>query len=390
MRLGVFVRFLQPFRSIGLNARLSMTPPKTFIIAEVGVNHNGSLEMARRLVDAAVEAGADAVKFQTFKAERTISRHAAKAEYQMRTTAAAESQLEMVRKLELSDEAHRQILEHCRRKSMRFLSTPFDVVSADFLVNDIGVDTLKIPSGEITNAPFLLHIARFGLPTILSTGMSTLGEVETALGLLAFGYMNVKGRPSESAFRDAFASEEGQTALRPRVSLLHCTTEYPAPFDQVNLRAMDTLAVAFGLPVGLSDHTPGIAVAVAAVARGACIVEKHLTLDRGLPGPDHKASLEPDEFASMVSQIKQVEQALGSAVKRPVSTEMGNRAIARRSLVAGCDVAAGTAWTSANLVCKRPGGGVSPMRYWDLLGTIASRDYSADEMIDTDSQARQS
>lgn len=352
-----------------------------FLIAEAGVNHNGSPDMALQLVDAAADCGADAIKFQTFRSEAVISRFAAKAEYQKSTTGEAESQLEMVKKLELSQETHRALLARCRQRGIRFLSTPFDSGSADFLVAEIGVEIVKIPSGEITNAPFLLHIARLSRPIILSTGMSTLGEVELALGVLAYGYLGKTDQPSERTFRDCFSSDEGQAALAKYVSLLHCTTEYPAPFGEVNLRAMDTMAAAFCLPVGLSDHTPGIAVAIAAAARGAAIIEKHFTLDRDLPGPDHRASLEPDELAAMIEGVRQIEQALGSPVKRPGASEWNNRDVARRSLVAAHDVAAGSRWSADNLTCKRPGNGISPLRYWDAMSTQAERDYLADESL---------
>jgi len=355
---------------------------RVFIIAEAGVNHNGSQDLALKLVDAAANAKADAVKFQTFKSEAVISRYAAKAEYQKATTGTSESQLDMVRKLELSQDAHRAILDRCRERAIGFISTPFDFDSANFLVHGMNVSVVKVPSGEITNAPFLLHIARLNKPIILSTGMSTIGEIEMALGVFAFGYLGNRERPSEAAFRDAFASDAGQSTLRDRVSLLHCTTEYPAPFDQVNLRAMDTLAATFGLPVGLSDHTSGFAVAIAAVARGGTIIEKHFTLDRNMHGPDHKASLEPSELVQMVSGIREVELALGSPLKRPSAVEWANRAIARRSLVAANDVAAGSIWTAETISAKRPGTGVSPMRYWEIIGTTAKSGYHADELID--------
>lgn len=354
---------------------------KVFVIAEAGVNHNGSVEMALQLVDAAYAAGADAVKFQTFKSEAVISFSAPKAEYQKFTTRASESQLDMVRKLELSAEDHRRILAHCQTRGIRFLSTPFDSASADFLAQEMGVPMLKIPSGEITNAPFLIHIAKLQRPVIMSTGMSTLGEVETALGILAFGYLNMDKPPTLQIFQDVFNSDTGQSVLREKVSLLHCTTEYPAPFDQVNLRAMDTLSTAFGLPVGLSDHTPGIAISISAVARGAHIIEKHFTLDRKLPGPDHRASLEPEELSNMVAGIRQTEVALGDSRKRPTAAERGNQKIARRSLVAARPVRAGERWSLDNLTCKRPGSGISPLRYWDYLGRVAVRDYKADELI---------
>jgi N-acetylneuraminate synthase len=352
-----------------------------FVIAEAGVNHNGSIEAAMHMVDVAADAGADAVKFQTFNSGSVISLDAPKADYQKAATGTAESQLEMVRKLELSAEDHRRLLAHCLVKGIQFLSTPFDPLSADFLVSELGVSQLKVPSGELTNAPFLLHIASYGLPLIVSTGMSTIGEVEVALGVLAYGLLHRRTRPDEAAFRDAYASDEGQIALHEKVTLLQCTTEYPASFDQVNLRAMDTLSSAFGLPVGLSDHTPGYAIPIAAVARGAILIEKHFTLDREMPGPDHKASLEPAELKGMIEGIRQVSVALGDGRKRPSADEWSNRTIARRSLVAARDVNAGEIWSTKNLTCKRPGSGISPLRFWEYLGMPAQRNYRADELL---------
>jgi len=354
---------------------------KTFIIAEAGVNHNGSMEMARRLIETAAEAGADAVKFQTFKSEKVISKFAEKASYQKNTTDAAESQLEMVKKLELGVDEHFALKSHCEACGILFLSTPFDLDSVDLLVEQMKVPQLKIPSGEITNAPLLLKIAQTGLPVIVSTGMATLGEIEQALGVLAFGYLGTGDSPSRRHFQEAFLSAEGQAALKCHVSLLHCTTEYPAPFEDVNLRAMDTLYQAFGLPVGLSDHTEGIAVPVAAVARGARIIEKHFTLNKGLPGPDHKASLNPEELKQMVAAIRQVEQAMGQARKIPAPSELKNKDIARKSLVAAKAIDAGERFTEENLTTKRPGNGISPLHYWDLLGKKADRAYREDEVI---------
>ena len=354
----------------------------TYVIAEAGVNHNGSLDRAKRLVDGAAEAGADAVKFQTFRADALTAETAEKAAYQQETTDADQSQRAMLRDLELPPSFHEALLEHCAERDLQFLSSPFDPASVDLLVDRFDVPRIKIPSGEITNAPLLLHIARTGRPAILSTGMSTLGDVEEALGVLAFGYLDSDEAPGMEACRAAYASDRGQEALRDHVALLHCTSEYPAPVDEVNLRAMDTLRSAFGLPVGLSDHTRGTAVPVAAVARGAQIVEKHFTLDRTLPGPDHRASLEPDELAAMVEGIRRVEQALGSARKRPTPSETKNRTVARKSLVAAAPIAAGEPFTEANLTAKRPGTGLSPTRYWDYLGRTADRDYDTDELIE--------
>lgn len=353
----------------------------TYIIAEAGVNHNGSLDMAKKLVEVAAGAGADAVKFQTFKADKLVSRSAPKADYQSRTTAADESQHEMIRKLELDEAAHAALIEHCRACNIQFLSTPFDLESVDLLVGRFALPCIKIPSGDITNGPLLLKIALSGKAVILSTGMSTLGEIEDALGVLAFGYLG-KGDPSIKAFREAYCTAAGQAALNAKVTLLHCTTEYPAPFVDVNLKVMETLKSAFGLPVGYSDHTEGIVVPIAAVARGAVVIEKHFTLDRTLPGPDHKASLEPAELQEMVRAIRLVEQALGSGRKQPTPSELGNLAVARKSLLAACPIGAGEVFSTQNLTVKRPGKGLSPMNYWDLLGTAARSDYCQDEVID--------
>lgn len=352
-----------------------------FIIAEAGVNHNGSLDLARQLIDVAADAGADAVKFQTFKAQNLVSKSAAKAEYQVKTTGSVESQFEMIQKLELDEAAHRELITHCRARNIQFLSTPFDHASVDLLADTFNLPLLKIPSGEITNGPLLLKVARTGKPLILSTGMSTLEEVQEALGVLAFGLIGSKEPPSLDAFRRAFNSREGRAVLGKKVSLLHCTTEYPTPLAEVNLRAMDTLSEVFGLPVGYSDHTAGITIPVAAVARGAVIIEKHFTMDRSLPGPDHQASLEPEELRAMVRSIREVEGALGDGVKRPTVSELKNRSVARKSLVATAEINAGDVFAPGNLGVKRPGDGVSPMKFWDFLGRNATRGYHPDEKV---------
>lgn len=356
---------------------------KTLIIAEAGVNHNGSLDLALKLVDAAAEAGADVVKFQTFKSELVISKFAPKADYQTRNTGTSESQLEMVRKLELDTAAHRKLIERCRERGIAFLSTPFDLESIDLLVNELQLDRLKLPSGEITNAPYLLKCARTGKPLIVSTGMSDLMDVERALGVLAFGFTAKKDAPpSPAAFAAAFKSDAGRQALRDKVTILHCTTEYPTPFSDVNLRAMETLRTTFQLPVGFSDHTPGINAPLAAVALGAVVVEKHFTLDRRMEGPDHKASLEPGELKAMCEGLRQVGAMLGSGNKVAAPSEIKNKDIARKSLVAARPIRAGETFSEANLTVKRPGNGISPMAYWDYLGTAATRDYSEDELIE--------
>lgn len=353
-----------------------------YIIAEAGVNHNGSLELAKKLVDAAAEAGADAVKFQTFKADKLVSRGACKADYQIANTGVAESQHEMIRKLEISEADHASLIQHCKATGIEFLSTPFDLDSLELLARKFDLSRIKLPSGEITNAPLLFEAARTGKPLILSTGMSTLGEIETALGVLACGYTEPDDIPSCHAFEKAYGSVKGRHALQEKVTLLHCTTEYPAPFADVNLRAMATLHSAFGLPVGYSDHTPGITIAIAAAALGARVIEKHFTLDRNLPGPDHKASLEPDELRQMVQSIREVESALGSPVKKPAASELKNREIARKSLVAGRDILKGEPFTRDNLAVMRPGDGISPLRYYEFLGRIAGRDYRQNDKVE--------
>jgi N-acetylneuraminate synthase len=321
------------------------------VIAEAGVNHNGSLEMALRLVDAAAEAGADVVKFQTFKAEEVISPVAPKADYQVETTGGAESQLEMVKKLELPDDAFRQIQRRSVEKGILFLSTPFDRGSAD-LLDDMGLPAFKISSGELTNLPFLAYMARKGKPLILSTGMSNLEEVAASVEALRLA---------------------GNTDL----VLLHCVSNYPAAASSVNLRAMKTLEERFDVPVGYSDHTQGIAVSLAAVALGACVIEKHFTLDRNLPGPDHRASLEPNELAEMVRGIRMVQSAIGDGIKRPASEEMSTAAVARRSLVAAADLRAGTVLTSDHIAILRPGTGLQPAMYSQVVGRRLVQDLSA-------------
>ena len=351
-----------------------------FVIAEAGVNHNGRLALGLQLVDAAADAGADAVKFQTFRAAALATAAAPKAGYQARTTG-AESQREMLARLELSEADHLALRDHATARGIEFLSSPFDVDSIALLVR-LGVRRLKIGSGELTNGPLLLAAARTGLPIIVSTGMARLDEIDAALGVLAFGFATPAGDPTTAALAEAATAPAGRAALRDRVSLLHCTTEYPAPIEEVNLRAMTVLRDRYDLEVGYSDHTAGIAVSIAAAALGATIIEKHVTLDRSLPGPDHAASVEPAELAALVAAIRDVERALGEAVKAPGPTELRNLPIARKSLVAARPIAAGAPFTPENLTVKRPGTGRTPMDYWRLLGTPAGRDYAADEAID--------
>ena len=313
-----------------------------FIIAEAGVNHNGSLDLAIKLVDAAVAVGADAVKFQTFKADRLVTKEAPKAGYQIRATGDSGTQFEMLKRLELTEEDHRALISHCDGCGIRFLSTPFEEESADF-IQTLGIPAFKLPSGEITNLPFLAHVAGKGKPIILSTGMATLQEVDAAIDAIT-------------------------RAGNKRLVLLQCVSEYPADPVEANLRAMVSMRIAFGFPVGFSDHTPGIAVAIAAAALGACVVEKHFTLDREMPGPDHRASLEPEEFAEMVRGIRIVESALGDGDKRPGAGETANAAAARKSLVAACDIPSGTVLGSEHIAIKRPGTGIPPGKREFLIG----------------------
>jgi N,N'-diacetyllegionaminate synthase len=326
------------------------------IIAEAGVNHNGDFGLAKKMVEAAHEAGADIIKFQTFVPENLVSKYAQKAEYQKETTDAAESQLAMIKHLMLADKEFAKLKEYCGEIGIGFLSTPFDLASIEFL-NELGCDLWKIPSGEVTNLPYLEKIAETHKPVIMSTGMCTTEEIHAAVDVLNAGGAG-------------------------EITLLHCTTEYPAPFEDVNLNAMDTLRKEFGLKVGYSDHTKGICVPLAAVAKGAVIIEKHFTLDRNLEGPDHKASLEPKELKEMVENIRRVEAALGTGIKEPAPSEIKNMAIARKSIVAKTKIKKGEIYTTENITTKRPGSGISPMRWHEILGSRANRDYEEDELIE--------
>lgn len=328
-----------------------------FIIAEAGVNHNGSLSIAKKLVDVAVNAGADAVKFQTFKADKLVSTSAPKADYQQKNMQSSETQYEMIKRLELDYNDHKELIAYCADRNILFMSTPFDHESID-LLNDFGMQVFKIPSGEITNLPYLRHVGSLAKRVILSTGMSDLGEVEDALDVLV-----------------------GAGTVKKNITVLHATTEYPCPVDEVNLKAMLTMANAFQVDFGYSDHTEGIEIPIAAVAMGASVIEKHFTLDRNMEGPDHKASLEPVELESMVTAIRRVERALGTGVKKPTSSELKNKAIARKSLVAQTLIKKGEILGEHNMTVKRPGDGINPMRWDELVGTLATRDYDVDDLI---------
>lgn len=331
---------------------------RVLIIAEAGVNHNGDLALAKQLVDAAADAGADLVKFQTFNADRLVTRDAKKADYQTHAIGAADSHHEMLRKLELDLPMHQELIAHCAVRGIGFFSTGFDIESIDMLIG-LGQDHFKIPSGEITNLPYLRHIGRLDKNVILSSGMATLGDIEAALAAL----------------------EQAGTA-RDKLTVLHCTTEYPTPMHEVNLHAMRGIGAAFKVPVGYSDHTSGIEVATAAVALGATVIEKHFTLDRSLPGPDHQASLEPAELKAMVSAIRNIELALGDGVKRLTPSEARNKSVVRKSLVASQPIQAGAPFGAHNMACKRPGSGISPMRWDEVVGRTAGRNFAADELIE--------
>lgn len=326
------------------------------IIAEAGVNHNGSVALAKQMVDAAKEAGADYIKFQTFIPKKLVSKFAEKADYQKETTGSGESQLEMLEKLALTQKDFTELNRYCREKQIGFLSTPFDLDSIEFL-DTFDMDFWKLPSGEITNLPYLEKIGQTRKPVVMSTGMSSLQEVKDAAAVL----------------RKAGAKE---------ITLLHCNTQYPTPMEDVNLRAMQTLEKELNLPVGYSDHTQGIEIPVAAVAMNACIIEKHFTLDRSMEGPDHKASLEPDELNAMVQAVRNVEQALGNGKKEPSPSELGNISVVRKSIVAKCGIKKGDTFTEDNLTVKRPGNGISPMRWHEMIGKQAERDFAEDEPVE--------
>ncbi|MCT7650603.1 N-acetylneuraminate synthase [Aliarcobacter butzleri] len=330
---------------------------KVFIIAEAGVNHNGSIDLAKKLIDVASESGVDAVKFQTFKAENLVLKNAQKADYQKQTTDKNESQFDMIKKLELDVDTHKELMVYCKSKNIMFLSTPFDHNSID-LLSDLGLEIFKIPSGEITNLPYLRHIGRLNKKVILSTGMADIGEIEDALDVLI-----AAGTKKEN------------------ITVLHANTMYPTPMEDVNLKAMVTIGNTFDVAFGYSDHTLGIEVDIAAVAMGACCIEKHFTLDKTMEGPDHKASLEPDELKAMVKAIRNIELALGSCVKKPSKSEIPNIQIARKSIVAKMDIKKGELLFEDNLTIKRPGNGINPMRWDEIVGSIATKDYKEDELI---------
>ncbi len=334
-----------------------MISNKVFIIAEAGVNHNGSVDLARKLIDVAVDSGADAVKFQTFKAENLVAKNTQKVDYQKQTTDASESQFDMIKKLEFDVDTHKELIAYCQKKEIMFLSTPFDHESIDML-SDLGLQIFKIPSGEITNLPYLRHIGSLGKKVVLSTGMSNLEEVGDALNILI----------------NAGTSKDN-------ITVLHANTMYPTPMEDVNLNAMLTMRKEFSVAIGYSDHTLGIEVDIAAVAMGASCIEKHFTLDKTMGGPDHKASLEPEELKAMVEAIRNIEKALGSSEKKPSPSESVNIETVRKSIVASKDIQKGDLLTDKNITVKRPGNGISPMKWYDVIETIATKDYQMDDLI---------
>lgn len=362
---------------------------RVIIIAEAGVNHNGSLELALELVRSAAIAKADYVKFQIFSAKRLVTKSAPKAEYQLNNENTKcyqvdTSQFDMLKSLELHKDSWKKIVDECYNQNIKFLATPFDEESLDFLVNELNVDVLKISSGDLLDSKLLLAASKTKLPIILSTGMATLGEIEKALGVLAFGYSSNSSNPCSSEFEKAWLDTNARKTLAEKVTLLLCTTNYPAQPNEVNLNSILTLHNAFGLKVGFSDHTCGIAVSIAAVALGAVVIEKHFTLSRNLPGPDHKASLEVNELITLVESIRQVELALGSSTKLVSFSELKNRNIVRKSIVAKRSIQKGETFSTSNIDVKRPGNGISSYYYYDLIGQISPKDFKEDDLIELD------
>lgn len=357
-----------------------------FMIAEAGVNHNGCLDLALKMVDTASEAGADAIKFQIFDADQLVVLGAEKANYQRCSGDRREDQHQMLRGLELSKHDFFKIKEHCLKRQIKFLASPFDSDSLSFLVDELEAPVVKFGSGEISSLPLLMEAARKGVSMILSTGMSDIEDVCLALGTIAYGYMNTAVdhsalEPSKDVFLRTFGSEEAKAIIKERITLLHCTSEYPAPFESINLRAMKTLRDTFDLPVGFSDHSRGVHVSLAAVALGATTLEKHFTLDKNMVGPDHKASLDPEELKRWVRETREVAVSLGSEAKNPQAVELENRKVVRKSLVALKPIPKGDSFSEQNLGIKRPGGGLPPYRYWEFLGKVANKDFRVDDPI---------
>ncbi len=359
-----------------------MSESKVFIIAEAGVNHNGSLENAKLLVKAAVDAGADAVKFQSFIAESLVTADAPQADYQTRNTNQSQSQYAMLKALELSFEDQLTLAKFCNDCGIEFMSTAFDIASLKFLHDEVKVKRIKIGSGELTNLPFIWQHAKYHLPIILSTGMSDVEEIRLAVSAAALGYCTPDKAPSLQDCAKIYTIKENQAVLRNKLTVLHCTSSYPAALMDIHLKAMNTLSDLFNLSVGYSDHSQGIVIPIAAAARGATVIEKHLTLDCALPGPDHKASLMPTQFKQMVDNIRQVEIALGEAIKQPVVAEDNIKSVARKSIVALKNIQAGEVFSAKNIGIMRPGTGLSPKYFWDLLTTQANKDYTSGDLIE--------
>ncbi|MCT6925669.1 N-acetylneuraminate synthase [Metasolibacillus sp.] len=355
---------------------------KTYIIAEAGVNHNGSLEMAKELVTVAKEAGADAVKFQTFKAENLVIKEARQANYQVNNLGEATSQFAMLKKLELSYEEFTELQIFCQSQNIAFLSTPFDFESVDFLLGKLEMEIVKIPSGELTNAPFIHYMATKQKPIILSTGMATIEEIHEALAFIAYGLAKPSEVVTVELVQQFYKKEQAKNILKQYVTLLHCTTQYPTPPALINLNAMNEMKQIFQLAIGFSDHSEGIHIPIAAVAMGATVIEKHFTLNKDLEGPDHVASLNPDELKQMVKGIREIDQALGDGIKRPTDSELENRIPARKSLVAKKPIKRGEVFSTSNMAIKRPGNGISPAKYWSYIGEIAKKSYGEDELIE--------
>lgn len=354
---------------------------KTYIIAEAGVNHNGSLKLAKELVKIAKDAGADAVKFQTYKAEKIVTKQALQAKYQVDNLGQATSQYAMLKNLELKFEEFNELEIYCRTEKIQFLSTPFDLESVDFLLDELKMSTVKISSGDLTNTPFIHYIATKRKSIILSTGMATIQEIHEALAYIAFGLANPLEIVTFNKVLSFYQTKEAKQVLHKFVTLLHCTTQYPAPIDTINLNAINEMKQIFQLPIGLSDHSEGTCIPIAAVSMGATVIEKHFTLDKKMEGPDHIASLDPDELKTMIKDIRKVEQALGNGIKIPTYIELQNRIPARKSLVAKKDINAGEVFSISNLTVKRPGNGIEPSKYWSYLGKVATKSYEEDELI---------
>lgn len=354
---------------------------KIIFIAEAGVNHNGDIDRAFQLIDTAADAGADIIKFQYYKTEKLLIKDTPKAEYQKNNTNILESQFEMLKKLELNRSDIKKIIDRCNKKNIEFLATPFDEESLDELVS-FGIKRIKIPSGEITNGPLLVKAARSNLPLIVSTGMSNMNEIEDALGLIVFTYLE-KNRDisSKSEIKKYLYTDSFYSLLSKYITLLHCTSQYPAPLDSINLNSMSEISRKFNVPIGYSDHSEGSVVTIASAALGATVIEKHFTLDKNLPGPDHKASIEPNELNHLIKSIREVEVALGSEIKQSLKSEECNKFVARKSLTARKEIIKGTEFTRDNLIALRPGNGVSPMKIWDLIGKKANKNYKSGEPI---------